>query len=258
MYEFLVDLFSDEKPGVIEAFSLWHFIYLAIIITACVVTIKILKKKSPEVIENSLNKIIIVLLCVYILDFFVMPLSEGSVNTDKLPFHFCTMASILIAFSRFNPRIKRFRPAILSVSMTATTIYLVYPASAFGDAGALSYQVIQTLAYHGLLLLYCVTALFTGNVKLEMKKYIHSIFVILFVIAIAYVANYAYSDDLNNPYDWAFINGINFNIFSEENRRLMIFAVFGAFSLSSFIFYGIAHLVEKNKQNKVQVEEKIG
>ena len=66
MYEFLVDLFSDEKPGVIEAFSLWHFIYLAIIIAACVVTIKILKKKSPEVIENSLNKIIIVLLCVYI------------------------------------------------------------------------------------------------------------------------------------------------------------------------------------------------
>ena len=254
MYEFLVNLFSDDKPGHIEAFSLWHFIYLAIIIAACVITTIILKKKSPEVVETSLNKIIIVLLCVYALDFFVMPLSEGSVNTDKLPFHFCTMASILIAFSRFNPRIKKFRPAILSVSLTATTIYLVYPASAFGDAGALSYQVIQTLAYHGILLLYCVTALFTGNVKLDIKKYAHAIFVILFVISIAFIANYAYSDDLNNPYDWAFINGVNFNIFSEENRRLMIFAVFGAFSLTSLIFYGIAYLVEKNKQKKAQVE----
>ena len=258
MYEFLVNLFSDDKPGHIAAFSLWHFIYLAIIIAACVVTTIILKKKSPEVVENALNKIIIVLLCVYALDFFVMPLSEGSVNTDKLPFHFCTMASILIAFSRFNPRIKRFRPAILSVSMTATTIYLVYPASAFGDAGALSYQVIQTLAYHGILLVYCVAALFTENVKLDMKKYVHAIFVILFVISIAFIANYAYSDDLANPYDWAFINGVNFNIFSEENRRLMIFAVFAAFSLSSFIFYGISYLVEKNRQNKMQVEEKIG
>lgn len=258
MYEFLVNLFSDDKPGHIEAFSLWHFIYLAIIIAACVVTTIVLKKKSPEVVENSLNKIIIVLLCVYALDFFVMPLSEGSVNTDKLPFHFCTMASILIAFSRFNPRIKRFRPAILSVSMTATTIYLVYPASAFGDAGALSYQVIQTLAYHGILLVYCVAALFTENVKLDMKKYVHAIFVILFVISVAFIANYAYSDDLANPYDWAFINGVNFNIFSEENRRLMIFAVFAAFSLCSFIFYGISYLVEKNRQNKMQVEEKIG
>ena len=250
MYEFLVDLFSDEKPGQISAFSLWHFMYLFIIISACVITTVILRKKSNEAVEKSLNRISIVILLVYILDFFIMPLSEGSINTDKLPFHFCTMASILIIFSRYNERMKKLRPQILTVSMTATLIYLIYPASAFGDAGALSYQVIQTLTYHGLLLLYAIAALFTGNVKLDIKKYHYCIFVILFVIAIAFVANYAYSEDLSDPYDWAFINGENFSIFPDHLKRLMIFAVFFAFSASTLLFYGIAYYLEKRIQNK--------
>ena len=252
MYEFLVNLFSDDKAFSISAFSLWHFIYLFLIIAAAVITTIVLRGKTSAYVEKTLNHISIAILVVYILDFFIMPFSHGSINIDKLPFHFCTMASILIIFSRYNHRIMKYRPHILTVSLVASIIYIVYPASAFGDASPLSYRVIQTMTYHGLLVVYGVSALFTGNVKLEMKSFHKCLYVILFVIAIALVANYAYSDDLNHPYDWAFINGINFNIFSEANRRLMIFAVFTAFSLSALLFYGIAYFIEKKCKKEVK------
>ncbi len=254
MNGFLVKLFSDNNTSInIEMFSIWHILYMLIIIGVAVALCFYLKGKSEEVIEKVVNRIAIILFATYILDFFCMPLSEDKINIDKLPFHICTLSSILILFSRFNKRLIKFRQPTLILGLVGTLMYLCYPSSAFHDYSAFSYVVLQTFLYHGLLLIYGVVALVSKNVKLEWKNFYETPILMALMVLWASLGNSVYSKAGDSGYDWAFIRGKNFPVFPENLNFLMPFAVIFAFVGSAALIYALViHLIPyiKSKLSK--------
>ena len=238
--DFLLKVFSDENTSImIEMFSIWHIIYMLIIIGVAVGLSLYLKGKGEDKIERVVNRIAVILFAVYMLDFFCMPLREDQINIDKLPFHICTLSSILILFTRFNKRFIKFREPVLAIGFVGTLMYLCYPSSAFHDYSAFSYVVLQTFAYHGLLLIYSVVALASKNVKLSWKKFYQVPILMALIIIWASIGNAVYSKSGDSGYDWAFIRGRNFPVFPENLNFLMPFGVFFAFVGSAALIYAV-------------------
>lgn len=237
--EFFMKLFSDNNTSImIEMFSIWHILYMVIIIGTAVALCFYLKDKSDDVKEKIVNRIAILLFASYMLDFFCMPLSEDKINIDKLPFHICTLSSILILFTRFNSRFKKFRAPVLILGLVGTLMYLCYPSSAFHDYSAFSYVVLQTFLYHGLLLIYGVVAIACKNVELNWKKFYEVPILMALMVVWASIGNAVYSKP-DSPFDWAFIRGRNFPVFPENLNFLMPYAVIFAFVGSAALIYAL-------------------
>ena len=91
MYDIISSLLSDKNNGIMnfKAFSFCHILYLLLIIGSIILVLFLYKNKSQEQKNKLINITVILALCLYIADFFLMPFSYGYINIDKLPFHLC-------------------------------------------------------------------------------------------------------------------------------------------------------------------------
>ena len=80
-----------------------------------------------------------------------MPFSEGKISLDKLPFHICTLMSVMSLLSRKTKIFARFKTSFTLMGMIGATLYLVYPAGV-NEADGDSYRIIQTVLYHWLII----------------------------------------------------------------------------------------------------------
>ena len=262
MNEFLIKIlgWTGKDDGVaIEAFNLWHFIYLIIIAGAIIAVGFALKGRKPETHKKVLDKLSIGILCWYITNFFLQPFVNGDnqLNIDKLPFHICTLMSIVGVFAQFSKK-DWFKEVAVTMAMAGSLMYLTYPATAFGGAAPWSFRVIETMIYHSALFTWGLLSLTTGQVKLHYKNMYMPLVGVVCVALWATIGNLCYNvsylgDGVHSHYDWFFLTGSSFPFPPYIMPFLVIIAVYGVISCFYLINY-ICQVINKKIVAKRQAK----
>ena len=175
MRELFLKLFemSHFNTGIsITAFSIPHFIYLILILGGIALTWIKLRSKEESQKEKVLRFLVYALAFSYLSDFFVHPFvytDLNGLNTDKLPFHLCTVLCPLACFAQFNRNGSKIKEPVVMLAVLGPLMYLCYPAS-IGTGEPWCYQAVQTMFYHGVLLAWGILNIGLGVVKPDIKN----------------------------------------------------------------------------------------
>ena len=195
MYDIIHFILKDRNTGLFsfKPFSLCHILYLLIIITLIVLVLLLCKKKNQEFKIKIVDISVDIALGLYILDFFLMPLAYGEISIIKLPFHLCTLMSIMIFLARHTKFWSKYKESFTLLGMIGSLMYLCYPAGVQNPAGEFfdgyTYRIIQTILYHGIMLAQGVFAIVYGDIKLNWNEFKNDIIIILFMIIWATIGN---------------------------------------------------------------------
>lgn len=152
----------------ITAFSIPHLVYIFLIFGGIFLAWWLLRNKDAAAKDRALRFLSYALMVSYISDFFFHEFVYGGLNTDKLPFHICTVLCPLIAVAQFNRKGDRIAEPVAVLAVLAPLMYLSYPASV-GDGEPWCYQAVQTMFFHGVQLAWGVLNLALGKVRLQWK-----------------------------------------------------------------------------------------
>lgn len=252
MREFFVKLFSTYESNLeISLFSIWHVLFVVIIIGAAIGLAFYLKNKNDEFKTKTLNVICIIAISLYIADFFIMPLYRSSgVDVDKFPFHFCTLTSILMCFVQFSKKFAKLREPVTMLAVVAPLMYLVYPGSAIGDITPFCYKVLQTFIYHGVVFTWGFLSITTKQTEIDIKRSYKSLILICAIIIWAAFGNALYSSE-DHHYDWCFITGSTFPFIPKPLMPIVVaVCVFGMVLIIYGLYYAVNKII-KNKQSKI-------
>ena len=102
MYELLSEFFSKDALGQykITLFSIYHILYVLIILGACALAIYLTRNKDQTFKEKVLKVYARIALGLYILDFFIMPFSEGEIDITISHMHPIKSICCFIMLSR--------------------------------------------------------------------------------------------------------------------------------------------------------------
>lgn len=167
MRDFFFKLFqmSFFDTGIrITPFSASHIIWLLLIFLGILGAWRYLRSKDRAAKEKCLRGLAYALVFCYLSDFFFHEFVYDGLNTDKLPFHICTVLCPLAAIAQFNRKGSHIHEPIAMLSILAPLMYLCYPASV-GDGEPWCYQAVQTMLYHGILLAWGILSVALGVVK---------------------------------------------------------------------------------------------
>lgn len=153
----------------ITAFSIPHIVYLVLIFGGIVAAWFGLRNQDDDRKEKALRFLVYAVVLSYLSDFFVHEFVYDGLNTDKLPFHICTVLCPLAAIAQFNRNGHKIKEPVAALAVLAPMMYLCYPASV-GDGEPWCYQAVQTMFYHGMLMAWGILSLALGAVKPEMKN----------------------------------------------------------------------------------------
>ena len=170
MYTKLHEIFADKVGGdIFTCFGPWHFFYIFLTVAAVAISLYFMKNKGQEARDRLLKAFIGVAFGLYMLDFFIMPFAYGTIYVDKLPFHSCTLMSIMCFLSRNCKTLRPLRSNFALLGLLSNLAYLCYPAGVMWyEIGPLSYRVIQTLLFHSVMVMYCLlTILLDEGIKLK-------------------------------------------------------------------------------------------
>ena len=235
MYAVLNGLLSDKKgDAVFACFNIWHIIYLTVIFGAIILAAVLLRKKSENTKKNAVDAVIGGAFGLYMLDFFLMPFAYGEIDIEKLPFHVCTAMCVLCFLSRRVPFLKRFSAQFALLGLISNLIYVVYPAGVMWyQVHPLSYRVLQTLLFHGLVTAYGVLAIALGEVKLEIGKWYKDLVTVAGMALWALLGNTLYNgtaSDYSHFFNWFFVVRDPFYIIpADVSPYIMPFVVVAAF-----------------------------
>ena len=253
MRNFFIKLFSTYESSLeITLFSIWHILFFVIIMAVAFSLAFYLKNKSEQQKVKVVNIVCIVAISLYVLDFFVMPIYRDTVDTDKLPFHFCTLTSILACFVQFNKKFNFMREPVTMLAIVAPLMYLVYPGSAIGDITPFCYKVLQTFIYHGMVFTWGLLSITTGATKLSIKRNWKALVLILCIILWAWIGNLTYSNE-QHSYDWCFIMGGLFAFIPDPVMPLaVVVAVFGMVNIIYGIYYATIKVMKNIELKKTK------
>ena len=218
MYGFLSDILSDKKgEAVFSCFGIWHLCYLFIVIVVITAVIIYAKKQEIEKRQRVSAFFINSAFGLYIADFFLMPFAYGEIDIEKLPFHACTAMCVMCFLSRRNVFFKRYKLQITMLGFVSNLVYLIYPAGLMWyQVHPLSYRVIQTLLFHGIMTGYGLLVLLFDDSKREWKK---DLIVIGAMAAWALLGNTLYNGQAwgkNQFFNWFFVVRDPFYILPES------------------------------------------
>ena len=210
MYSQLHGILSDKKGGeVFTLFGGWHFFYIALTLATVTLVFLLMKNKSEEEKGRALKTFINVAFCLYLLDFFLMPLAYGEIDIEKLPFHACTASCVLCFLSYHSRFLEKYRASFVLLGLISNLVYLIYPAGVMWHAvHPLSYRVIQTLIFHSVMTVFGLLSLTYELDKFDLKKCYRDLAVIVCMTLWAMLGNYAYngtSDEYSHFFNWFFV-----------------------------------------------------
>ena len=254
MRNFFVNMFSftGENAAIqIDLFDIWHILYFVILLGAAIGGgYAIIRSKSDRAKEITLKVLAYLVPAVYIADFIIMPLSEGSINTDKLPFHICTIMGFMIPFAQFNKKFEPIKGTIACLSTVASLMYITYPGSALGGLSPWCYRIIQTFVYHGVVLAWGVISIMTDEVELDFHGIWKELAGIAMIILWAGFGNVVYSSP-EHHFDWFFVTGSTFPFVPKWLMPYVVLtAVFGMCAIIYGINYGVRKLIAKRQSKK--------
>lgn len=152
----------------ITPFSPAHIVYIVLIFGGTAAAWLVLRKKSAQTKEKFLRLLAYGLVVSYLSDFFCHEFVYGGLNTDKLPFHICTVLCPLVAISQFNRKGSKIAEPVAILAALSSMMYLCYPASV-GTGEPWCYQAVQTMFYHGVLMAWGVLSMALGAVRPDIK-----------------------------------------------------------------------------------------
>jgi len=221
MYAFFSEVLSDKKGGaVFSCFGLWHLIYLIIAIIAIIITIVSLKNKDKRIVQKTISLLINCAFGLYIADFFLMPFAYGKIDVEKLPFHVCTAMCVMCFWSRHNTFLGRYRQQFALLGFISNLVYLIYPAGLMWyQVHPLSYRVVQTLLFHGLMTAYGLLVLLFDEVTFDRKLRYRDLAVLVSMTLWAILGNTLYAGQAwghTNNFNWFFTTRDPFYILPEN------------------------------------------
>lgn len=261
MKDALTKVFKSFTGGVTEitAFSGWHIMYIVLIVGLTIGAAFMLKNKADKTKNRTLNILAYLVIGSYILDFFLMPFSEGKINIDKLPFHICTLVGVFIPFVQFNKKFKPIKDVVACLAIVASLMYITYPGSALGGVSAFSYKVIQTFVFHGLVFAWGVLTVTTKSVNLSFKKIWKEAVAIVVIAAWATVGNVCYNtsytgaDGLSH-FDWFFLTGSSFGMSPWLMPFLTMLAIFAMCAIIMLIDFVTKKIIAKHKEKRNNIK----
>lgn len=259
MNEFFKKIFGTSTGSVeITLFSIWHILWIVLILGLSFGAYFLLRKKSEKTKVTVLNILAYLTIGIYILDFFIMPFSQGKIDIDKLPFHICTLTGIFIPFAQFNKKFKPIKNAIVCFAIVASLMYITYPGSALGGVTPWCYKVVQTFVYHGLVFAWGFLSISLNQAEFNFKEIWKEAVGIVIMIVWAFFGNYAY---LGIPdghhYDWFFITGSTFPFVPEWLMPFAVFfAVYGMCALIYLINFVVRKIISNRQNKKLAVQTK--
>ena len=173
MREFVRMLFSQNNSDLsIGLFDVWHFLYLFVILGGAIFFALLFTNKSEKAQARLIRLFAYLTIGLYVADFFIMPLSDSyaGISVYKLPFNICTIMAVLVPFVEFNPKFAKLKKPVVTLSVTASLMWMCYPGSALGGQPPFSYVIFQTFMYHGLLYAWGFLNLALGKVCLDFRK----------------------------------------------------------------------------------------
>ena len=242
MYHTLQKLLADQKGGsVFRLFDIWHVCYIVFFIAVGVFLCLYLRNRGQEKRQKVINAVIGVALGLYILDFFLMPFAYGVINVEKLPFHVCTTMCVMCFLSRHNAFLGKFRLQFAMLGFLSNLVYLLYPGAMFWlDIHPLSYRVVQTLAFHGIMMVYGVLVLVYECQEFRWKKIYKDLGVIAAMTAWARLGNTLYNND-TVVHNWFFVVRDPFKAFPETSSPYFMpflnIAVFFAVEMTVYLIF---------------------
>lgn len=238
MKEFFAWLFSQNNSSLkIGLFDGWHFLYLFVVFGGTL-ALSLLGRKKPQRKTRLENMMAYLTVGLYVADFFIMPLSDSydGISAYKLPFNICTIMAVLVPFVQFNPKFRKIRQPVVTLSIASSLMWMCYPGTALGGQPPFSYIIFQTFMYHGFLFCWGVLNLAYGDVVYDLRKIWKEFAGILIILLWAAFGNAVY----DRGYNWFFIETSIFPFLSDEIMPLMVvLSVFG----TSLVIYGIYFLL---------------
>lgn len=210
MYEILNDLLCDKKSGeFFRCFGVWHLVYITLAAVAFTLIFLSLKSKDKDAKDKVMLTLINISFGLYILDFFLMPFAYGEIDIEKLPFHICTAMCVACFLSNHIERLKPLRVHFALLGFISNLVYLIYPAGVMWHAThPLSYRVVQTLIFHGIMSVYGLLTLVFDGKELSFKTCYRDLAVISGMTVWALVGNLLYNGEAreySHFFNWFFV-----------------------------------------------------
>jgi hypothetical protein len=208
MYSFLHELLSDKKGSeIFTLFGFWHFFYIALTLSTVVLLLLCLKKKDLAVKVKTAKVFGDLAFGLYIADIFLMPLAYGEIDIEKLPFHACTAMCVACFLSYRIKFLEKFRTSFVILGFISNLVYLIYPAGVMWHAvHPLSYRVVQTLIFHGVMTVYgALSLIYESDNSVKLRR---DLTVTVCMTLWAMLGNYAYngeSDGYSHFFNWFFV-----------------------------------------------------
>lgn len=255
MYSLLHELLADKKGGeIFMLFGGWHFFCIVTTIAAVAALLIALKNKGADAKKKVTRTLISVAFGMYIADFFLMPLAYGEIDIEKLPFHVCTAMCVMCFLSYHNQFIEKYRASFAMLGFISNLVYLIYPAGVmWHEVHPLSYRVIQTMSFHGLMSVYGLLFLVYECDKIDIKKSYRDLTVTVCMTLWAMLGNYAYngtSDGYSHFFNWFFVVRDPFYMLSEEVAPIVMpFLNVALFFAAEMILHLIISAVKRRKES---------
>lgn len=251
MRDLFIKLFemSHFNTGIsITPFSIAHIVYIVLIFGSIILFWLNFRSKSAEKKEKLLRALAYALVISYISDFFVHEFVYGGLNTDKLPFHICTVLCPLACFAQFNRNGYKFKEPVVVLSVLAPMMYLCFPASV-GDGEPWCYQAVQTMFFHGVLMAWGILNIALGEVKPNIRNCWTSGVLLVGITLWAKLGN------ILMEHNWFFLEEDAFYIGLVENGiipkwSLMIINPI-VFFLAVLAVYGVCYAIRSLSKKKV-------
>lgn len=217
MFDILSNILSDKKGDIIfSCFGLWHFLFLFVIFSVIIIFMIYLKNKDQDIKNKAINTTINIAFGLYIMDFFLMPFAYGGIDLEKLPFHICTLTCVLCFISRHNQFLSKYKFQFAILGLISNLIYVIYPAGVgWYQISPLSYRVIQTLLFHGVMTTYGLFVLIFEIDKFDKKDLVKTIMIIICITLWAILGNNLYNNE-ERIYNWFFVIRDPFYILPKE------------------------------------------
>lgn len=245
MKEFFTWLFSQNNSTLkIDLFDEWHIFYLLLVYGGSVLIALLLRNKRKEMKEKAIRLFAYLTIGLYLIDFFIMPLSDSydGISPYKLPFNICTIMAVCVPFVQFNPKFHKFKVPVITLSITSTTMWMCYPGTALGGQPPFCYLIFQTFMYHGFLYTWGFLNLALGEETLDIRKFWKEIIGVLMIFLWASFGNTVY----DRGYNWFFIETSIFPFLSDEIMPIAVIVSVSGVCLAVYsIYYGVRHLLTK-------------
>lgn len=248
MRELFFKLFESShfNTGIqITPFSGAHIVYIVLIFGGVACGWLWARGKAPETKEKLLRFLAYALVLSYLSDFFVHEFVYDGLNTDKLPFHLCTVLCPMVAIAQFNRNGCKVAEPVAILSILGPLMYLCYPASV-GTGEPWCYQAVQTMFFHGVQLAWGVLSIALGAVRPHIRRSWQC------AVALMCITLWAKLGNVLMEHNWFFLEEDALYIGLVENGILPKWTLMiinpVVFFLAVLFIYGIIHVARNGTQ----------